>query len=71
MTKEKAQKKGKVGALKFFSWNFRGMSTGIQVVLIGYITFYCTEVLQLNPALVATLLFASKIVDAVTDLVAG
>lgn len=71
MTKEKAQKKGKVGALKFFSWNLRGMSTGIQVVLIGYITFYCTEVLQLNPALVTTLLFASKIVDAVTDLVAG
>ena len=68
---QKEKKKGKVGALKFFSWNLRGMSTAVQVVMIGYITFYCTEVLQLNAALVATLLFASKIVDAVTDLMAG
>lgn len=51
----KKEKNGKVGVLKFWTWNFRTMSAGIQAVLIGYIVFYCTDVLELNAALVATL----------------
>ena len=70
-TEMKEEKKGKVGILKFWTWNFRTMSAGIQAVLIGYIVFYCTDVLELNAALVATLLMASKIFDGVTDLFVG
>lgn len=70
-TQVKEEKKEKVGILKFWTWNFRTMSAGIQVVLIGYIVFYCTDVLGLNAALVATLLMASKIFDGVTDILAG
>ena len=70
-TEMKEEKKGKVGILKFWTWNFRTMSAGIQAVLIGYIVFYCTDVLELNAALVATLLMASKIFDGVTDILAG
>ena len=70
-TEMKKEKNGKVGVLKFWTWNFRTMSAGIQAVLIGYIVFYCTDVLELNAALVATLLMASKIFDGVTDVLAG
>ena len=70
-TQVKEEKKEKVGILKFWTWNFRTMSAGIQAVLIGYIVFYCTDVLGLNAALVATLLMASKIFDGVTDILAG
>lgn len=71
METQEKEKKGKIGILKFWTWNFRTMSAGIQAVLIGYIVFYCTDVLGLNAALVATLLMASKIFDGVTDILAG
>ena len=51
----KKEKNGKVGVLKFWTWNFRTMSAGIQAVLIGYIVFYCTDVLELNAALVGNM----------------
>lgn len=70
-TKVKEEKKGKIGVLKFWTWNFRAVSLAVQAVLIGYITFYCTDVLKLNAALVATLLMASKIFDGFTDILAG
>lgn len=69
--KEKKQKEKGIGILPFWAWNFRGMSTAVQAVLIGYITFYCTDVLGLNAALVATLLMLTKIFDGVTDVFAG
>ena len=39
-TEMKEEKKGKVGILKFWTWNFRTMSAGIQAVLIGYIVCF-------------------------------
>lgn len=39
--------------------------------MLGYATFYCTDVLQLAPALVGTLFMVSKIFDSFTDIVAG
>lgn len=33
-TEMKKEKNGKVGVLKFWTWNFRTMSAGIQAVLI-------------------------------------
>ena len=69
--KEKKEKEKGIGIVRFWAWNFRGMSVAVQVVLIGYITFYCTDVLGLNAALVATLLMATKLFDGVTDVFAG
>lgn len=39
--------------------------------MLGYATFYYTDVLQLAPALVGTLFMVSKIFDSFTDIVAG
>jgi len=61
----------KIGFLKFWTWNIRSVSTGIQTVLISYITFYCTDVLGLKAALIATILMLTKLFDGVTDLFAG
>lgn len=63
---------GYVGAVRFWGWQSRGLSGAVQfIVLSGFISIYCTNMLGLNAAIVGTILAASKIVDAVTDLFAG
>ena len=73
MAKDKVKKDnpGKVGFVKFFSWNLRGVSTGANLMVLGYLTMYCTDFLGLNAAVLAGLLMGSKIIDAITDLIGG
>lgn len=52
-------------------WSMRGLAFGINTVLMLQITYYCTDMLGLAPALVGTMLMASKVLDAFTDLIAG
>ncbi len=68
----KAERKaGKVGIGKLILWNSSSCSVALSTLVLGFATFYCTEVLQLNPAMVGTLFMVSKIFDSVTDIVAG
>lgn len=53
------------------AWSSRGISAGINVVLVMYVTYYCTDMLGLDAGIVGGLLVASKIVDAFTDLGVG
>lgn len=53
------------------AWSTRGISAGLNVVLVAYITYYCTDILGLSAGLIGTLLLASKVVDAFTDLGMG
>lgn len=77
MTKEeklarKQQRKAeKVGLGKLILWNSSSCSVALSALMLGYATFYCTDVLQLAPALVGTLFMVSKIFDSFTDIVAG
>ncbi len=77
MTKEeklarKQQRKAeKVGLGKLLLWNSSSCSVALSTLMLGYVTFYCTDVLQLAPALVGTLFMVSKIFDSFTDVVAG
>ena len=77
MTKEeklarKQQRKAeKVGLGKLLLWNSSSCSVALSTLMLGYVTFYCTDVLQLAPALVGTLFMVSKIFDSFTDIVAG
>lgn len=64
-------KKDKIGILKFWSWQSRGISMGCYVIILGYLTIYCTDTLMIAPATVGTLLLVSKIFDGITDLIAG
>ena len=50
------------------AWSTRGISLGISVVILMQITFYCTDILGLNPAIIGTMFMLSKVIDAFTDL---
>lgn len=54
-----------------WAWSSRAVSLGVHVLFIGYLTFYCTDVLNMNPGLVGGILLASKIFDGITDILAG
>ncbi len=56
---------------KQLGWGGRAVSLASNVVVLSYITYYCTNLLGMDPVLVGTLLMASKIFDGVTDLIAG
>lgn len=50
------------------AWSSRGISQGINAILIMQLTYYCTDILGLNAAVVGTLFLVSKVIDAFTDL---
>lgn len=52
-------------------WSSRGISAAVNVMLVGYVTFYATDILGLNMGILGVIFLVSKIVDAFTDLVAG
>lgn len=71
-TKEKKQKDpNKMPWYMPLAWSTRGVSLACNVVIVGYITYYCTNVLMMPATLVGTLLLVSKLFDGVTDLIAG
>ena len=53
------------------AWSTRGASIALNVVLVAYITFYCTDILGLKAGVIGTLLLTSKVIDAFTDLGVG
>ncbi len=67
--KEKNPKK--VGFVRVVAWNSRAISQGIGLMVLGYLSLYCTDTLKMPAALVGTLLVVSKLLDGVTDVVAG
>lgn len=69
MKKQKDPKK--VGVGKIVAWNSRAISQGIGLMVVGYLTLYCTDTLSMPPALVGILLVVSRLLDGVTDVFAG
>lgn len=65
----KIQKNVSVG--RIMAWGTRPIALGAITIIIGYLSLYCTNTLHMDPALVGTLIMASKIFDGVTDLLAG
>ncbi len=70
-TKSKRDNSGKIGILKFWTWSARDLSLSINFIVLSFISIYCTNTLNMEPALVGLLLMGSKVVDAFTDLFAG
>lgn len=64
-------KKGKKSALFYLVWTAPGIGSAAVIALLYYITYFATDVLGLNSALVGMLLLTSKIFDGFTDIVAG
>lgn len=72
MTKQvKERDPYKLTALKQIGWSGRAVSLAANVIVLSYITFFCTNILGMDPILVGTILLVTKIFDGVTDLFAG
>lgn len=50
-------------------WSTRSISLSADAMLIGFLTFFCTDTLGLNIGVIGTLLLVAKIVDAITNFV--
>ena len=57
-----------VGVGRMFAWQSRAVSQGCALMAIGFLSVYCTDTLQMPPALVGTLLVISKLLDGFTDI---
>ncbi|MCC8105191.1 MAG: MFS transporter [Clostridiales bacterium] len=68
---ERLQDPYRMRASQQIGWSGRAVSIASNVVILAYITYYCTNILGMNSVLVGTLLLASKIFDGVSDLFAG
>ncbi len=56
---------------RILGWGTRNISQTISALLIGYVSYFCTDVLGMNIGVIGALLIASKIIDAITDVIAG
>ena len=72
MSKEKALPKER-SIPKGFSikWSTQTTSNILLTILVGYITYYCTNALSMSPGLVGIILLLSKLLDGVTDIIAS
>lgn len=53
------------------AWSSRGISAALNVILVAYVTFYASDVLGLSVGIVGTMLLASRVIDAFTDMAMG
>jgi probable glucitol transport protein GutA len=70
-TKLEEKQKSKVGIKRMLFWQSREVSSGVNLLMMGFLTIYCTDTLKVPAALVGILLMVSKIFDGFTDLIAG
>ncbi len=52
-------------------WSGRGISFGLNFLLMAQVTYYCTDMLGMPATTVGMLLLVSKVFDAFTDVMAG
>lgn len=69
--KEKKVREDRVGFGTLLLWSSRSISQTVFVLMYTFLMIYCTDTLQISPMIVSAILMGSKIVDGVTDMVAG
>ena len=72
MKKEnKTNEKKSITFPQLLAWSTSSFSAAMQSVIVGFLSIYCSTILGLEPALVGTILLATKILDCFTDLFIG
>lgn len=62
----------RLGFGRLMIWKSSDISAGwVNLIMLNYLSIYCSDTLGIDVGLVGTMLLASKIVDAFTDLFAG
>lgn len=67
---KRAADPNKVGVVKFWAWQSRGVSIACLTIIFGYLMIFCTDTLGLNAATVGMVLMVSKIFDGISDFIA-
>lgn len=61
-----------LGFGRLMAWKSSDIAmAGLNVIVLGYLSIYCSDTLGIAPAVVGTVLMVSKIIDAFTDIFAG
>lgn len=72
MAREKNTNPDHLGAGRMMLWKSSDIAAaGLNVIVLTYLSIYCTNVLGIDAAVLGTLLLVSKVVDAFTDIFAG
>lgn len=75
MAKNKAAKKNDPNHLSFgrlMAWKSSDISAGwVNLIMLNYLSIYASDTLGIDVGLVGTMLLASKIIDAFTDVLGG
>lgn len=71
MKEKVTAKKDKMPFWKPLAWSSRAISLSMNTILVGYLTYYCTDMLGLSATVVGTLLLFSKVFDGITDMFVG
>ena len=72
MAKNKAKNPDKLGFVRLMAWKSSDISAAwVNQIVLKYLSIYASDTLGINIAVVGSLLFASKILDAFTDIFAG
>ena len=66
-----AEKEKGVPFGKLMAWSLRAGSTGVAMMIMGYLTVFAVNTMKMPATLVGALLLVSKLIDGVTDLFAG
>ena len=70
--KGKVNDPNKLGFGKLLAYKSSDVTAaGISAIVISFLSLYCTDALGMNPMVVGSLLMASKIFDAFTDIISG
>lgn len=69
MNKTMVEENAKLG--KRIAFSLSSMSRACAVIIMGYLSYYATNMLGMSPVLVGNLLLASKLFDGFTDLIMG
>lgn len=72
MGKNKVKNPDKLGFGRLMAWKSSDISAAwVNLIVLNYLSIYASDTLGINIAVVGSLLFASKILDAFTDIFAG
>lgn len=70
--KEKLKDPNRLGFGRLMAWKSSDISAAwVNVIMLNFLSIYASDTLGINIGTVATLLLVSKIVDGITDVVAG
>lgn len=71
MGKKTSNSEDKIGFGKLMLWQSRMVSVTVAYLTLTFLMIYCTDTLKIPAAIVSAILVGSKLIDGVTDMVAG